>query len=159
MRFKQSLTSSWSCRQGRSDCRSYQHSKGSVPGPGAVSAFVMFTSAQESGGSRRKACFSVVFLVKMPYHNLFSLRVSGPFGYNEEVEIRVAFSLPVTSSVADDRPVLSLIVGSTSTAKTLTYITAPAVYTTEISGNGSVSDSLLYFKYVVGSDDESVDLR
>lgn len=101
-----------------------------------------------------------VSVLHIPYRNVLLLRTAGPFGYNEEVEIRVAFSLPVTSPVADDRPVLSLVVGSTSTAITVTYLTAPAVFTTEISGNGSVSnDTFLYFKYVVGADDKSIDLR
>lgn len=98
--------------------------------------------------------------------------VSGPFGYNEEVEVRVDFSLPVTvldAETTDDLPALSVVVGSTSTARTLTYLTAAAVYTTEglsgmndssLYGNGSYyNDSSAFFKYLVAADDESVDLR
>lgn len=115
----------------------------------------------------------------------------GPFGYNEEVGIRVEFSLPVTAAAAavaadtdDLAPALSLVVGSTSTAKTTTYLTATAVYTTAadlLSGandttttssssswssfltgrNSSFSynDTSAFFKYVVAADDESIDLR
>lgn len=94
--------------------------------------------------------------------------VPGPFGYNEEVDIRVDFSMPVTSSDADNRPALSVVVGSSSTAATLTYLTASAVYSevNTSSGNDSVSgdnvannSSSLYFTYIVGADDESDDLR
>lgn len=114
----------------------------------------------------------------------------GPFGYNEEVEIRVDFSLPVTAAAAamaegtdDLAPTLSLVVGSTSTAKTTTYLTAAAVYATVADllsgpndttttssslssssltgGNSSHSynDTSAFFKYVVAADDESIDLR
>lgn len=79
------------------------------------------------------------------------------------------FSLPVTSpevDSTDELPTLSVVVGSSSTARTTTYLTAGAVYTT---GNLSSSaaenistlynDSVLFFKYLVAADDESLDLR
>lgn len=92
---------------------------------------------------------------------------TGPFGFNEQVEIGVSFSLPVSVLDADETsaattthelPTLSVVVGSTSTALTTTYLTAEAVYTNEdLSGLGAAN--VLFFKYLVAADDESVDLR
>lgn len=104
------------------------------------------------------------------------MRVPGPFGYNEEVEIRVEFSLPITADAVaettDDLvPALSVVVGSTSTAKTTTYLTADAVYTTveslsvandtssSMGNSSSYNDTSAFFKYIVAADDESTDLR
>ncbi|CAM9188184.1 unnamed protein product, partial [Discosporangium mesarthrocarpum] len=106
---------------------------------------------------------------------------NGPFGYNDEVIIRVNFSLPVIALSASsssagllDVPSLAVVVGSTSTAATVTYVTASAVYTSDLMGNlSSISnvtvttaegldtetDKFIYFKYLVAADDESSDLR
>lgn len=90
----------------------------------------------------------------------FPFRVTGPFGYNDKVNIRVVFSLPVTIPPDGEIPSLVLVVGSKSTARTVTYLTASAVYTADMSGNASVqNDSSVLFQYVVGADDVSVDLR
>lgn len=96
-----------------------------------------------------------------------STKPTGPFGYNEEIDIQVDFSLPVSVPDADetsatsataDLPTLSVVVGSTSTAVTTTDLTAAAVYTTEdLSGAGATNS--LFFTYLVAADDESVDLR
>lgn len=76
-------------------------------------------------------------------------------------------------------PALSVVIGSTSTAKTTTYLTAAAVYTTEdllsdpdsaAAANASVADgggggyynynySSVFLKYLVAADDASLDLR
>lgn len=87
--------------------------------------------------------------------------ISGPFGYNEKAELRVEFSLPITPPEANDLPVLSMVVGSTSTARTFTYLTASALYATEVSAvnTSQYSDTSLFFTYLVGPDDESDDLR
>lgn len=92
---------------------------------------------------------------------------AGPFGYNEEVEIRVDFSLPVTvpdaeetasTTATDEIPALSVVVGSTSTALMTIYLTAAAVYTNE-DLSGTAEANVLFFKYLVAADDESADLR
>ncbi|CAM9804617.1 unnamed protein product, partial [Scytosiphon promiscuus] len=117
---------------------------------------------------------------------------TGPFGYNEEVELRVEFSLPVTvPDIAEDTavatptetddaqsPGLAVVVGSTSTAKTTTYLTAVAVNTaqdllsdaaaaaaasnvssTHGGGGGYYNYTSVYFKYLVAAEDASLDLR
>lgn len=96
-----------------------------------------------------------------------SFRQTGPFGYNEEVEIDVEFSLPVSvpdveetaaTTAADELPALSVVVGSMSTAMTTTYLTAAAVYTNE-DLSGAAAANTLFFKYLVAADDESANLR
>ena len=91
----------------------------------------------------------------------------GPFGYNEEVEIRVNFSLPVSvpdaeetaaTTTTDELSALSVVVGSMSTALTTTYLTAAAVYTNE-DLSGTAAANALFFKYLVAAEDESADLR
>lgn len=114
---------------------------------------------------------------------------AGPFGYNQEVEIRIDFSLPVTVPEVEEtaststtttataatidelsQPVLSVVIGSTSTARTTTYLTAAAVYATQdVSSTDATSsalanaslhnDSSVFLTYLVAADDESVDLR
>lgn len=81
------------------------------------------------------------------------------------------FSLPVTvpdEEMADGVPSLSVVVGSTSTARTTTYLTRAALYTAEglLGGNGSVwyggsysNGTSMFFRYLVAADDSSVDLR
>lgn len=104
----------------------------------------------------------------LPRDSFFSsFHQTGPFGYNEEVEIRVDFSLPVSvpeaeeaasATTTEELPALSVVMGSTSTALTTTYLTAAAVYTDEdLSGTGAAN--ALFFKYLVAADDESTDLR
>lgn len=93
---------------------------------------------------------------------------AGPFGYNDEVEICVEFSLPIAVpevETTDDPPKLSVAVGSTSTARTSTYLTADAVLTAEDTHGSAPCDeqglnkSSATFKYLVAADDESIDLR
>lgn len=93
---------------------------------------------------------------------------AGPFGYNDEVEICVDFSLPIAVpdvETTEDPLKLSIVVGSTSTARTSTYLTADAVLTAD-DGRGStpcgeqgLNKSSATFKYLVAADDESIDLR
>ena len=67
-------------------------------------------------------------------------------------------------TIDERRPVLLVVVGSTSTARVVQYLTADAVYTAAGSddsasnGEGHNKESL-FFKYLVAADDESVDLR
>lgn len=76
------------------------------------------------------------------------------------MELRVAFSLPVTAVTADTSPALAVVIGSTSTARTLTYLTGSAVYTMNVSVDTSLNNSRsMFFKYSVGADDQSADLR
>lgn len=84
----------------------------------------------------------------------------GPFGFNDKVEVRVEFSLPIATPSVDEPPALELVIGSVSTAKTSTYLTGFAVHSTNMSANASLYDySSLFLEYVVGADDESHDLR
>lgn len=93
---------------------------------------------------------------------------AGPFGFNDEVEICINFSLPIAVPKVETTeypPKLLVVVGSTSTARTSTYLTADAVLTAEDArgstpcGEQGLNKSSATFKYLVATDDKSIDLR